>query len=66
LSYELQVIQVLQGKTRMKQVDKPSRIEPASAPKLPWVTPRIEKMKAGDAENSFDPIIPDGPLSFGS
>ena len=26
----------------------------------------MEKMKAGDAENSFDPIIPDGPLSFGS
>ena len=50
----------------MKQVDKPSRIQPASAPKLPWVTPRIEKMKAGDAENSFDPIIPDGALSFGS
>ncbi|MFA6112365.1 MAG: hypothetical protein WC729_00165 [Sphingomonas sp.] len=50
----------------MKQVDKPSTTQRASQPRRAWVAPRVEKMKAGDAENSFDPIIPDGALSFGS
>ena len=48
----------------MKQVDTRSRAQPA--PRRAWVAPRVEKMKAGDAENSFDPIIPDGAFSFGS
>jgi hypothetical protein len=50
----------------MKQVIKPTGTQPAVQPRRVWVAPRVEKMKAGDAENSFDPIIPDGPLSFGS
>ncbi len=49
----------------MKQVDKHSRAQPVPRRRA-WVAPRVEKMKAGDAENSFDPIIPDGALSFGS
>jgi hypothetical protein len=50
----------------MKQIDKPSGSRLAPQQRRIWVAPRVEKMKAGDAENSFDPIIPDGALSFGS
>lgn len=50
----------------MKQADKSSRTQPASQLRRAWVAPRVDRMKAGDAENSFDPIIPDGPLSLGS
>lgn len=49
----------------MKQV-KTSRAPAAVAPRRAWVAPRVDRLKAGDAENSIDPIVPDGPLSFGS
>ena len=40
---------------------------PPVAPALrEWVAPRVERMKAGDAENGIDPIVPDGAFTFGS
>ena len=50
----------------MKQMN-PSLTTPRAAPsRRKWVAPRVDRLKAGDAENSIDPIVPDGALSFGS
>jgi len=50
----------------MKQVDKSPKLTAAASARRKWVAPRIDRLKAGDAENSIDPIVPDGALSFGS
>jgi len=31
-----------------------------------WIAPVLHRMEASDARNGIDPIVPDGPLSFGS
>jgi hypothetical protein len=36
------------------------------APRRKWTRPAMRRLKAGDAENGITPVIPDGPLSFGS
>jgi hypothetical protein len=48
----------------MKQMDP--KTQTAASPRRKWIVPRVDRLKAGDAENSIDPIVPDGPLSFGS
>ena len=48
----------------MKQVDQ--KTQTTGSPRRKWVAPQVDRLKAGDAENSIDPIVPDGPLSFGS
>jgi hypothetical protein len=50
----------------MKHMDQSPRTPTAAQPRRKWVAPRVDRLKAGDAENSIDPIVPDGPLSFGS
>lgn len=50
----------------MKQVDQSPKTRMAAPSPRQWVAPRVDRLKAGDAENSIDPIIPDGALSFGS
>ncbi len=50
----------------MKQVDQSPKAPTASPSRRKWVAPRVDRLKAGDAENSIDPIVPDGALSFGS
>jgi len=50
----------------MKQVDQSPKSPAAISPRRKWVAPHVDRLKAGDAENSIDPIVPDGPLSFGS
>jgi hypothetical protein len=49
----------------MKQIDRSPKT-PTTTPKRKWVAPHVDRLKAGDAENSIDPIVPDGALSFGS
>jgi len=34
--------------------------------KAAWHVPTLRILLASNAENGIDPIIPDGPLSFGS
>jgi len=31
-----------------------------------WIAPVLRRISANEARNGIDPIIPDGPLSFGS
>jgi hypothetical protein len=50
----------------MKQVDQSSKTPAAASSRRKWVAPHVDRLKAGDAENSLDPIVPDGALSFGS
>jgi len=50
----------------MKQVDQSPKSPAAISPRRKWVAPNVDRLKAGDAENSIDPIVPDGALSFGS
>ena len=50
----------------MKQVDQLPKTPTAASPRRKWVAPHVDRLKAGDAENSLDPIVPDGALSFGS
>jgi len=50
----------------MKQVDQSPKTPAATSLRRKWVAPQIDRLKAGDAENSLDPIVPDGALSFGS
>jgi hypothetical protein len=50
----------------MKQVDQSRKAPTASPSRRKWVAPHVDRLKAGDAENSIDPIVPDGALSFGS
>ncbi|MDB5706216.1 MAG: hypothetical protein JWN66_3332 [Sphingomonas bacterium] len=45
---------------------QPPKTPPATRPRRAWVVPRVDRMKAGDAENGIDPIIPDGAFTFGS
>lgn len=35
-------------------------------PRKRWVTPNVQKMRAGDAENGLVNVTPDGALSMGS
>jgi len=47
--------------------DNPSpKLPAAMSTRRKWVAPHVDRLKAGDAENSLDPIVPDGALSFGS
>jgi len=50
----------------MKHVDHSPKTIAAASPRRKWVAPHVDRLKAGDAENSIDPIVPDGALSFGS
>ena len=50
----------------MKQMDQSPKTPAAISPRREWVAPHVDRLKAGDAENSLDPIVPDGALSFGS
>ena len=50
----------------MKQVDQSPKIPATASARRKWVSPRVDRLKAGDAENSIDPVVPDGALSFGS
>jgi hypothetical protein len=50
----------------MNTADKAPRTPTVIQPRREWVAPRVERMKAGDAENGIDPIIPDGAITFGS
>jgi hypothetical protein len=50
----------------MKHVNQSPKIPEATSPRRKWVAPHVDRLKAGDAENSIDPIVPDGALSFGS
>jgi hypothetical protein len=50
----------------MKKIERPTKTPSATVPRREWVVPRINRMKAGDAANGIDPIIPDGALTFGS
>ena len=50
----------------MKQTDRSPTTPKTTPSRRAWVAPRVDRLKAGDAENSIDPIVPDGPLSFGS
>lgn len=50
----------------MKQVNPSLKAPAAALPRRKWVAPHVDRLKAGDAENSLDPIVPDGALSFGS
>jgi len=36
------------------------------APRLPWQAPDVSIISAADAESSPNPVIGDGPFSFGS
>lgn len=49
----------------MQQMNQSPKTQ-ATSVRRKWVTPHVDRLKAGDAENSIDPIVPDGPLSFGS
>jgi hypothetical protein len=49
----------------MKQ-DQSPKTPTATLSRRKWVAPHVDRLKAGDAENSIDPIVPDGALSFGS
>ena len=50
----------------MKKVEQPTKTPAATGSRREWVAPRVDRMKAGDAENGIDPIIPDGAFTFGS
>ena len=50
----------------MKQMNPSPKTPTAIPSRRKWVAPRVDRLKAGDAENSIDPIVPDGALSFGS
>jgi hypothetical protein len=50
----------------MKQVDQMPKTPAAALLRRKWVAPHVDRLKAGDAENSIDPIVPDGAFSFGS
>lgn len=50
----------------MKHVDRSPKTPAAISPRRKWVAPHVDRLKAGDAENSLDPIVPDGAFSFGS
>lgn len=50
----------------MNHLDESPPTTPETLLRRAWVTPSVERMKAGDAENGIDPIIPDGAFTFGS
>ena len=29
-----------------------------------WETPSVKRMRAGDAEDGYDPIVPDGGITY--
>lgn len=38
----------------------------ASSPRQEWATPRLVRMRAGDAEVGANPLRPEGPIAMGS
>jgi len=50
----------------MKQLDQSPKTAETALGRRKWVAPHVDRLKAGDAENSIDPVVPDGALSFGS
>lgn len=50
----------------MRKSGSDAKADRGLASRRPWVRPEVRRVRAGDAENGPDPIIPDGPISFGS
>lgn len=44
----------------------PPQQSATSGARRKWTKPQVVRVKAGDAENSIDPIVPDGGVTFGS
>jgi hypothetical protein len=48
----------------MSQSDAPSN--PALRELQPWSAPRMVQLRAADAENGIDPLVPDNLITDGS